>query len=119
MSRRHFFRVLVAAVALTGVWIGLGVTPCSAQLARAIQAQARNTNNVFGKNGVVGMGIGLNQNGQHVIKVYVVNAGNVAAIPKTLDGVPVVVQVTGQFFAMDDSTTTARQARPGQLKMWY
>ena len=116
MSRRKFCCVLMGAMVLAGLGITFGVTPRgSAQgvgvgLDKAIQVQEQHTNNLFAKNGVVGTAVGLNQNGRHVIQVYVVQPRDAAAIPKTLNGVPVVVQVTGQIVARVDPT--ARFPRP-------
>lgn len=109
MSRRTFFDVVVRAVAIIGLWVGLSATPpCSAQgvdaaekgLARALQVQERHTNDLMGKNGVVGTAVGLDARGQHVVKVYVAAAQDAAGIAKQLDGVPVAVQVSGVVFAL-------------------
>ena len=59
--------------------------------------------------GVVGTGTGLTDDGQLAIKVFTVKPG-VEGIPKHLDGVPVVVKVTGMFVAYSDPT--ARFDRP-------
>ncbi|MCH7729638.1 MAG: acetylxylan esterase, partial [Planctomycetes bacterium] len=50
------------------------------------------------QNGVVGVGLGLTLDGRAAIKVLVVDAG-VAGIPETVQGVPVIVQVTGEIVA--------------------
>jgi len=109
MSRRKFFNLIIGAVAIIGLWIGLSATPpCSAQaadaaekgLARALQAQERHTNDLMGKNGVVGTAVGLDARGRHVVKVYVAAAQDAAGIAKQLDGVPVAVQVTGYIVAL-------------------
>jgi PKD repeat protein len=52
---------------------------------------------------VVGTGVGLTAEGQHVIQVFTEKPG--ASLPRALDGVPVEVEVTGMFVARSDPTT--------------
>ncbi|MFN8483767.1 MAG: hypothetical protein U0768_12075 [Anaerolineae bacterium] len=49
--------------------------------------------------GVVGVGIQRDEIGNDVIAVYVRDAAAKARVPKNLDGVPVKVDVSGEFYA--------------------
>ena len=105
MTRRGFLNAVLGALAVIGLWVGLGTTPtCSAQgakgLARALFVQERHTNNLMAKNGVVGTGVGLDARGRYVVKVYVVAPQDAAGIAKKLDGVPVSVRVSGVILAL-------------------
>lgn len=64
----------------------------------AIAAQERHTDALMGMEGVVGTAVGARLDGKPVIKIYTEAAG-VAGLPRMLDGVPVVVEVTGKIFA--------------------
>ncbi|MHC4176123.1 MAG: chymotrypsin family serine protease [Planctomycetota bacterium] len=68
-------------------------------IARVTQIQDRNTNRLMAIKGVVGTATGLNPAGQPVVKVFLAKAG-VPGIPAKLEGVPVAVEVTGEFFAL-------------------
>ena len=58
---------------------------------------------------LVGTATGLDERGNLVIRIYAAEPG-IANVPKTLDGVPVEVVVTGRFKIYSDPT--ARFARP-------
>ncbi|MHC4398638.1 MAG: Ig-like domain-containing protein [Planctomycetota bacterium] len=73
--------------------------PGARSLARAIQMQRRNTDRLLSIQDVVGTATGVAPDGRFVVKVYARRAG-VGGIPKSLDGVPVVVEATGEFFAL-------------------
>jgi hypothetical protein len=68
-------------------------------LARAIEVQERHTNKLVGIQRVVGTAVGLGSGGQPVIKIYTEERG-VPGLPRSLEGVPVVVQVTGKIVAL-------------------
>jgi hypothetical protein len=78
----------------------------------ALVAQERYTNLLHRTPGVVGTAVGLDANGQPVVRVFLAQAG-VTGLPTALDGVPVVPQVTGMFFAFSDPTKRARPAPMG------
>lgn len=89
-------------------------------LRAALAAKARYTDQLLSQEGVVGTAVGLGRDGNAVVKVYLVRpgAGNVA---KSLDGVAVETEVTGEIRAHDPTATpsvsagtdpTARFARP-------
>ena len=68
----------------------------------ASQAKARHEEEIFGIHGVVGTGIGADEDGNAVIEVYVKGAAKKTVgqpIPDELDGVPVRVIETGEIRA--------------------
>jgi hypothetical protein len=125
--RKIFAVLLIAALAVTLVWFGCGKEPAgvtapttepgpAAKLSgippgieRAMAVQDRHTDRVMGIRGVVGTATGLDADGNPVIKVFAMQPG-VIGIPKSLDGVPVAIEVTGMFVARTDPK--ARFARP-------
>ncbi len=88
---------------------------------RAWQAQNQHTPRLMALPGVVGTAIGGDAQGQWAVSVYTAH-GAVAGIPDKLDGVPVTVEVTGPFFAVEPKakkpggggglTPTSRWPRP-------
>ena len=64
----------------------------------AIEVQNRHTEVLMGISGVVGTATGIAPDGQPVIKVLTTRAG-IPGIPKSLDGIPVEVKVTGMIVA--------------------
>lgn len=66
---------------------------------QAIAAQERHTPNLLGIQGVVGTAVGLGASGPPVVKIYTESRA-VTGLPQVLDGVPVVVEVTGQIVAL-------------------
>ena len=114
MSRRIFCTVLLIATAIfgllavSGILLAKGPNPDSFQRVR--EAQERHTNDLLAIDGVEGTAIGYNENARLVVKVFTAGPA-VAGIPKTLDGVPVKVVVTGKFYALPKPDTP-----PGQDK---
>ncbi len=93
---------LIAVVLL----VALAASPIYGQTGRggqgletAIAAQERHTDALLANRGVVGTAVGYNAGGVPVVKIFAETAG-VAGLPKRLDGVPVVVQVTGRVYAL-------------------
>lgn len=74
-----------------------GPTTQALQAAMAIQEQ--HTHLLLSLEGVVGTATGLTRDGKPAIKVFTVTPG-VTGIPERLDGIPVVVEVTGEFYAL-------------------
>lgn len=68
-------------------------------LKRALGAQERHADELLAKPGVAGTATGRGKGGAAVVKVYTVKRG-VGGLPRTLDGVPVDVDVTGKVFAL-------------------
>jgi hypothetical protein len=73
-----------------------------AALQSVIATQERYTPQLVGTPLVVGTGVSVDASGRGVVKVYTRSAG-ARGIPPRLDGVPVVVQVTGEFFALQQA----------------
>ncbi len=101
----RYTRLLIGTLVTVGLLAGLVVSPAYADppfdppgLARAMAAQEAHTDALLGIQGVVGTAVGLAEGGP-VIKILTEHAG-VVGLPRTLDGVPVVVQVTGKIFAL-------------------
>jgi hypothetical protein len=69
-------------------------------MAQILSVKEEHTDNLFGRPGVVGTAVGHNRRGKRAIKVYVRDREDVADIPKKLNGVPVVVEVSGDIFAL-------------------
>jgi hypothetical protein len=66
-------------------------------LDRKLQAAHKKlTDKVMGRPGVSGTAIG-EQDGKPCLKVYLSDAGAKKAIPRSQDGFPVVVEVSGRF----------------------
>jgi hypothetical protein len=76
--------------------------PAGDPLGPAIAAQERHTD-LLSTPGVVGTAVGLTERGAPAVKIYTEHAG-VAGLPRKLDGVPVVVQVTGKLSALHHKT---------------
>ncbi len=101
----RYTRLLIGTLVTVGLLAGLVVSPAYADppfappgLARAIAVQEYHTNSLMAKSGVVGTAVGLVDGGP-VVKIFTESA-EVSGLPKTLDGIPVVVQVTGKLFAL-------------------
>lgn len=98
--------MMSAVLGILGLLAVLAVQPASARvfavdpvgLQAAIEAQERHTGGLMAMEGVVGVAVGARADGKPVIKVYT-EAPGVAGFPRTLDGVPVMVEVSGKVFA--------------------
>ncbi len=113
-------RVTVATIAGL-IWLGCygeqaeltapesGIRAVQDVLRPAMNVQDRHTERLLAIPGVVGTAVGLRADGRPAIKIFTAYAG-VAGLPDWLDGFPVVVEVTGMFFALSDPTT--RFTRP-------
>src|SRR6266540_474005 len=83
----------------------------------AISVQERNNGRLRAIPEVVGTAVGLNDADQPVVLVLTRKEIGTGVIPERLEGVPVVVKVTGEIIAMEyfsaaKFTATARFARP-------
>lgn len=78
-------------------------------LERAIQVRKQNTNRFLTQRDVVGMAVGIAPDGKFAVKVYT-KRPEIAGIPKSLDGVPVVAEAVGEFYALRRPTP---RRRPG------
>ena len=104
MKRSTFLCGSLAAIFTMAIAV---VSPAWAQapfdppgLDRAIAAQEFHTDRLFLTDGVVGTGVGVNARGQAAIVVMTEDLW-VTGLPRSLDGVPVVVRVTGTFRAIN------------------
>src|SRR5271169_6037931 len=83
------------AAALTLVLLALFRTealavPSSAQIAAAMQVQARHESDLLSLPGVVGVGVGISQNGsQAVLRVHVDTSAGNPVLPPTIESLPV------------------------------
>lgn len=82
-------------------------------LLRAAQLQEANTDKLMENPDVVGTAIGINGSGNPIIQVFAASEG-VRGIPQNIEGVPVVVKVTGRLVAYAVSHK-AKQTPPIQL----
>jgi len=73
-------------------------------LSAALAAQARYTDQLLAKAGVVGTAVGLGRDGNAVVKVYLTQSG-AASVARSLDGVAVETEVTGEITAMPPTAT--------------
>lgn len=78
----------------------------------ALEAHKRHVHRLMDTFGVVGVGIGADQEGEAVLKVFTSETG-IPGLPEMLDGIPVKTKVTGRFYALVDPT--ARFERPVPL----
>ena len=106
---------LVAALLVSLVWLGCsdgtnqltapdGLVPDISVVSQdafglAIAAQENHTPRLLTTPGLIGTAVGLAENGQPVVKLFVTTAG-VGGLPVSLDGIPVVVEITGEIFAL-------------------
>jgi hypothetical protein len=73
--------------------------PNARAIERVMQVQDRHTGTLMALPGVVGTATGLDAAGNGVVKVFLAKGG-VPGIPANLEGVPVVLEVSGEFFAL-------------------
>lgn len=98
----------LVAIGLLVVSLGGSVPQAEAQeppgLARALEAKERNASALLARPGVVGVGVGLNADGEHVVRVLVEH-GRVSGLPGAVDRVPVETVVSGMIVARCHMTT--------------
>jgi hypothetical protein len=99
--RKHFLFIVLALLLAFSAGIVQAAPPPDGPpgLERAIEAQEAHSRELLSKQGVVGTAVGLTDDGKAAVKVFT-EAATVRGIPKSLDGVPVVVQVTGKLLAL-------------------
>jgi len=100
MRKLLLFGVIVALLASTAVTVYAAPPEGGPPgLDRAIAAQEAHNPQLLSVPGVVGTAVGLNGEGEAAVKIYTGRAG-IAGLPKSLDGIPVEVQVTGKVLAL-------------------
>ena len=82
-------------------------------LGPAFAAKARHTERLLAIPGVVGTAVGLTRDGRPAVKIF--TARQTAGLPQNLDGVPVVVEMTGEIVALslDRSSGALAVVTPG------
>lgn len=109
----------------TGPTVGNQVVPLSKNdpaVQAVMSVQDRHTSGLMADKNVVGTATGLTDDGKLAIYVYLEKAPSVkgksanASIPSSIDGIPVVTEVTGKFTAMDNGAAhKSIQTPPIQL----
>ena len=101
--------LLLCAVMAPGSVLAAGPPIDPPGLDQAIAAQEAHTDVVLGRPGVLGTAVGVGADGRAVVKIYTVSA-HVTGLPHHLDGVPVEVEVSGEFVAwsIGESSGTER-----------
>ena len=99
-----WFKQAILSVAILGFF---AAAPAAAQapfdppgLDRAMAAKAFRADALLAAPGVVGVGVGLTASGQSAVVIATEGPG-VGGLPRSLDGVPVVIMVTGAFNAIN------------------
>ncbi len=104
MRKFILLAVVIALLASTGVVNAAPPPDGPPGLEKAIAAQMKHNPQLLTTPGVVGTAVGLGADGTVVVKVFTEKPG-VANLPAVLDGVPVVVQVTGKLMALKGKPT--------------
>ena len=114
MLRRFFCKIVLIAIvvcgllALSGVLLAQGRSEDAFE--RVKEVQERHTDRLMAIEDVEGTAVGLDQNGQHQVRVFTARQG-VGGIPINLEGVPVEVVVTGKFYALAKLSVPPGQAK--------
>ena len=88
-------------------------------LARSIEVKERHAEALLGVTGVAGVGVGLNKAGNPAVIIFTETPG-VRGLPAFLDGVPVITQVSGKFFAKlkpDKPDKPGKPPKPDELDL--
>lgn len=80
-------------------------------LERATEVKERHAEALFGVTGVVGVGVGHNGDSNPAVIIFTETPG-VRGLPTFLEGVPVVVQVSGRFFAQPKPENPGKPPKP-------
>lgn len=105
----------LVAVGLSAVGLGGSTPGAEAQeppgLARAIEAKERNVSALMARPGVVGVGVGVNAQGEPVIRVLL-ERGGIEGVPDVVDRIKVETVVTGMILARCHVTTDGCEPAP-------
>lgn len=93
---------LLTTINVSGQQAGQPPVVPRAELLDVIGVQQRYTRQLVANPFVVGTGVSVDASGRGVVKVYASSTA-VRGVPARLDGVPVVVQVTGPFVALQNA----------------
>lgn len=102
---------MAAGIVWMGALAGAAAAANPAAVAAAIGAQNRSTPGLMRLPGVVGTGVGVDEQGRPEIRVFTEFPG-VGGIPVRIEGVPVRAEVTGMFVARLNSSPSDRWTRP-------
>jgi hypothetical protein len=110
---RKLFLVATVIALFATTWVAHAAPPPAGPpgLAKAIAAQVSHNPRLLTTPGVVGTAVGLRGDGMAVVKVFTEKPG-VGHLPVSLDGVPVVVQVTGKLTALRARPSPKRNTAP-------
>jgi PKD repeat protein len=86
--------------------------PPGQSIREAIRAQERHTPAMMRIKGVVGTGVGLDDDGAAVVRIFTTEPG-IRGIPEELDDVPTDIKTTGLLMAGANTTARARPAPTG------
>lgn len=94
-----------------------------ARLAHAIEVQQRHTDRLLEIGDIVGTAVGLADDGEPVVKIFT-RVPKRAGIPNVLDGMSVVAEATGEFFALPSGKSGSRSrvspsAATATVNPWY
>lgn len=93
------FLALALLVALSGSSAGPPGNQAASDLQRAISVQERHTPQLLSLPGVVGTGVGIDDEGRTTVKIFVTSS-EMEAIPPALEGIPVEAKITSEFRAL-------------------
>lgn len=82
------------------------------EIQAAVTVQGRHTHALMGIPGVVGTATGLTEAGKPAIVVFTKDMVRAGVVPEHLEGIPVVVKITGEIFAMKVPSATAVKVKP-------
>jgi len=100
MRRFMLLGIIVALLALPVAMVNAAPPPGGPPgLERAIAAQEAHNPHILAIPGVVGTAVGVTADGKPAVKIFTETA-RVRGLPAFLDGIPVVVQVTGKLIAV-------------------
>ena len=93
----------------------LGMRGGDAAFQSAVRVQNRHTADLMRRQGVIGTAITVNAAGDPAIMVLTEMPSAFGALPRTLDGLEVIEEVSGKIVAMAGVSHTAKQTAPIQL----
>ncbi len=99
MRKFVLFAVIIALLASSGIVYAAPPPDGPPGLERAIAVKERHVEALLGSPGVAGVGVGLDGQGRPAVIVFTETPGG-RGLPASLEGVPVVVAVSGKFTAL-------------------
>lgn len=103
MEKKIFCKVFLVAILISGLLVFSGDLLAQGYseeaFKRVMEVQEKHTTNLMANKNIVGTAVGLNQNNKLAVKIFV-SKPQLIDIPKTIDGIPVQVVASGEFFAL-------------------